>query len=53
MGQTLNCGEWCDLVKVEAVGQEGDWIGIERQIPICKHNHNWLISGVASSKLRV
>ena len=28
--------EWCDLVKVEAVGQEGDWIGIERQIPICQ-----------------
>jgi len=28
--------EWCDLVKVEAVGQAGDWIGIERQIPICQ-----------------
>jgi tripeptidyl-peptidase-2 len=26
--------EWADLVKVTVTGQEGDWITIERQIPI-------------------
>ena len=28
--------EWSDLVRVRAVGQEGDWISIERLIPILR-----------------